>query len=65
MPALQQGYAAGVCAGAAAVEFRLYPGLDHLSLVARDSPFSSDLVAWARDRLAGIAVPPLACPERP
>jgi hypothetical protein len=39
------------------LDFRVYPGLDHLSLVAADSPLTPILVAWARDRLAGKPAP--------
>ena len=34
-------------------DFRTYPGLDHLSLVAADSPLTPTLVAWDQARLAG------------
>jgi pimeloyl-ACP methyl ester carboxylesterase len=35
------------------VDFRTYPGRDHLSVVAPDSPFIAKLVAWTRQRFAG------------
>lgn len=38
------------------LDFRDYPGLDHLSLVAADSPLTPALVAWAQARLAGNPV---------
>jgi pimeloyl-ACP methyl ester carboxylesterase len=35
------------------VDFQTYPGRDHLSVVAPDSPFIAKLVAWTRQRFAG------------
>lgn len=52
-PELQDGYVAARCAAGQAVDYRHYPGRDHLSLVAPDSPLIADLIAWTRDRFAG------------
>lgn len=51
--AIQDGYVAERCAKGQALDHRTYPGRDHLSLVAKDSPAGADLVAWTRDRFAG------------
>jgi hypothetical protein len=50
---MQRQWVAGRCAAGQQVDFRTYPGLDHLSLVAADSPLTPTLVAWAQARLAG------------
>jgi alpha-beta hydrolase superfamily lysophospholipase len=53
LPTMQRQWVAGRCAAGQQVDFRTYPGLDHLSLVAADSPLTPTLVAWAQARLAG------------
>ena len=54
LPGQQRRFVADWCAGGQAVDYREYPGLDHLSLVAADSPLTEELVAWTRDRVAGV-----------
>lgn len=53
LPAVQDSYVAARCAAGQPIDYRTYPGLDHLSLVALNSPLGADLVAWTRDRFAG------------
>jgi alpha-beta hydrolase superfamily lysophospholipase len=53
LPAVQTRWVARRCAAGQALEYRRYAGLDHLTLVAADSPFSADLVRWTEDRFAG------------
>lgn len=55
LPAIQRGYVGRVCARGQAVDYREYPGEDHLSLVAPGKPYSRDLLAWTRDRFRGVA----------
>ncbi|MCM0640925.1 lipase family protein [Cellulomonas wangsupingiae] len=50
----QDEYVAARCAAGYAVEHRAYDGLDHVALVEADSPLVPDLLAWTRDRLAGV-----------
>lgn len=62
-PDVQRGYVARACAQGRSLEYREYPGEDHLSLVASGKPYSRDLLAWTRDRFAGV--PDKAqCPQR-
>lgn len=49
---VQTGYAAGLCADGQTVDYRVYAGRDHLSLLRADSPLVADLVAWTRARFA-------------
>lgn len=53
LPAQQRAFVADRCAAGQPLDYREYAGLDHLSLVADDSPLVDELVAWTRDRLAG------------
>ncbi len=61
LPDVQSHWVARRCAAGQAVEYRRYPGLDHLSLVAPDAPFGADLVRWTEDRFAGRSAP-AGCP---
>jgi pimeloyl-ACP methyl ester carboxylesterase len=65
LPAIQLRWVERRCAQGEAIEFRRYPGRDHLSLVAADSPFSADLVAWTRSRFAGVPAPAHCAPQLP
>ena len=62
LPAIQRGYVGRVCAGGQAIDYREYPGEDHLSLVAPGKPYSRDLLAWTRDRFSGVSAPG-QCPQ--
>ena len=53
LPAMQRQWVAARCTAGQRLDFRSYPGLDHLSLVAADSPLTPGLGAWAQARLAG------------
>jgi alpha-beta hydrolase superfamily lysophospholipase len=55
LPAVQDSYVAARCAAGQPIDYRIYAGLDHLSLVAPSSPLGAELVAWTRDRLVGKA----------
>ncbi|NKG21169.1 lipase family protein [Paeniglutamicibacter terrestris] len=61
LPTMQEQWVAQRCAAGQAMEYREYPGLDHLPLVADDSPLINDLLAWAQDRLANKS-PINTCP---
>ncbi|MCF8571210.1 lipase family protein [Gordonia sp. HY002] len=52
-PQGQQRFAAAQCASGSTVEFSMYPGLDHLSIVAPDSPAVADLLSWTTGREKG------------
>jgi acetyl esterase/lipase len=53
LPEVQRRYAKARCMAGQQMDFRTYPDRDHVSLVARDSPLASQLIAWTRDRLEG------------
>lgn len=53
LPEIQASWVAQRCAAGQPIEFRRYPGRDHLSLVAEDSPLVRDLVDWTQARFAG------------
>jgi acetyl esterase/lipase len=61
LPAVQEAYVRGLCAAGNAVDYRLYPGQDHVSIVGPASPFVADLIAWTADRFAGRPAA-AACP---
>lgn len=53
-PDLQRDYVHRRCTQAGGtLTYRSYPGRDHLSLVAEDSPLIPDLVGWTAERIAG------------
>jgi hypothetical protein len=41
------------CATGTTVDYRTYPGLDHLALVAASSPLIPELISWTQDRFDG------------
>jgi alpha-beta hydrolase superfamily lysophospholipase/uncharacterized membrane protein HdeD (DUF308 family) len=51
--ALQRTYVGARCAAGQALDYREFPGLDHLPLVAANSPLVPRLEAWTIARLAG------------
>lgn len=61
LPTMQERFVAERCAAGQPLDFRMYPGRDHMPLVAPDSPLTGELVVWTRDRLAGAA-PTNSCP---
>jgi hypothetical protein len=48
---------AAQCAAGTVLDYRTYPGLGHVSLVAADSPAVSDLMSWTKDRFAAVPAP--------
>lgn len=53
LPQMQAGYVRERCRAGQALDYRTYAGRDHLSVVADDSPFVKDLLAWTEARFAG------------
>lgn len=51
---IQDAYARRECATGTRVDYRTYPGLDHVGILSGDSP---DLAQWSRDRLDGKPAP--------
>ncbi|GIG22049.1 hypothetical protein Cch01nite_27730 [Cellulomonas chitinilytica] len=58
LPGPQDAFVAQWCATGQAVDYRTYPGLDHVPIVESGSPFVPELVAWTEDRLAGRVATP-------
>lgn len=56
-PSIQARYVNRRCAAGQALDFRVYEGEDHLSIVAPYSRLMPDLLRWTRDRLAEVPVP--------
>lgn len=53
-PIVQAGYAKAQCAAGTNLDFRTYPGLDHVPLVTSpDSAAVPELLEWTADRFAG------------
>jgi alpha-beta hydrolase superfamily lysophospholipase len=61
-PTIQARFVATRCAAGQVIDYRAYPGRDHISLVALSSPLSDDIRAWTRDRIAGKPAPPTCTP---
>ena len=54
-PEAQRAYVAERCASGQAIDFRTYPGRDHMGVVTGDSPLLPELMSWTEDRFAGLA----------
>jgi len=52
---VQDGYVRQECATGTVVDYRVYPGRDHVGIFDGQSPLLPDLLQWSRDRLAGVA----------
>ena len=62
LPPVQERFARALCAKGQPLRYREYPGRDHLSVVAEDSPMLPELVRWTTRRFAGDPVT-TRCPE--
>lgn len=58
LPAVQAAWVKRRCAVGQPVEYRTYPGRDHVGVVAPDSPLIGDLLRWTDERFQGVAPPP-------
>lgn len=58
IPSVQADYVAARCADGQPIDYRTYPGLDHVPLVEPDSPLIGELFTWTQDRLDGTAPTP-------
>lgn len=54
-PKAQQAYVDERCASGQVIDYRTYPGRDHMGVVTGDSPLLPELLAWTKDRFAGKA----------
>jgi acetyl esterase/lipase len=50
---VQNAYVEQECATGTRVDYRTYPGLEHVGILVGNSPLLPDLMQWSRDRLAG------------
>jgi uncharacterized membrane protein HdeD (DUF308 family)/acetyl esterase/lipase len=57
LPNVQRAFAARLCAEGQPVEFRAYPGLDHVPLVQPGSPLIPYLLNWTAARFRGAPAP--------
>jgi uncharacterized membrane protein HdeD (DUF308 family)/alpha-beta hydrolase superfamily lysophospholipase len=62
LPDVQAAYVEARCDMGQLVDYRTYPGRDHVGVVAADSPLIPELLAWTRDRLDGLP-PEDSCPD--
>jgi hypothetical protein len=58
VPTMQDNYVTSRCAAGQPIDYRTYPGLDHIPLVEADSPLLPDLFAWTEARFDGQAYVP-------
>lgn len=54
---VQDAYVRQECATGTRVDYRTYPGRDHVGIFTGDSPLLPELMRWSRDRLAGVPAP--------
>jgi acetyl esterase/lipase len=57
-PVVQAAYVQARCEAGQAVDYRTYPGLDHVPLVQADSPLLPELFDWTEQRFAGAPFEP-------
>ena len=53
VPSAQDAYVKARCDAGQQVDYRTYPGRDHVPLVEPDSPAIRELIEWTKERLAG------------
>ncbi|MGB3697312.1 MAG: lipase family protein [Gordonia sp. (in: high G+C Gram-positive bacteria)] len=57
-PASQNAFTQAQCTVGSDLEYRTYPGLGHMGVVADGSPSAADLVTWTQARFAGAPPTP-------
>lgn len=57
-PQLQGDWVSARCQAGEEIDFRTFPGLGHMDLVAADSPLTPQIVQWTLDRWEGAAPTP-------
>lgn len=55
LPTAQAAYAGRLCDAGQRLDYRTYPGRDHVGVVGPESELIPDLVGWTRDRIDGEA----------
>jgi uncharacterized membrane protein HdeD (DUF308 family) len=61
LPTAQADFVNQRCTGGGTLEYRTYPGRDHVGLIAPGSPMIPDLLRWTQDRLDDRPAPS-TCP---
>lgn len=61
-PRVQAGFARDRCAAGEVIDYQLFEGEDHMSIVAADAPTVPVLINWTRARFEG-RVAPAICPK--
>ncbi len=51
---IQQRFVESRCAAGQPINLKMYPDLDHISLVSRGSPLGPDVIRWTRERFGGL-----------
>ncbi|HWJ96780.1 MAG TPA: lipase family protein, partial [Acidimicrobiales bacterium] len=62
VPSAQAAYVQRLCSAGQPVDFRTFPGLDHVPLVEADSPLIPQLLAWTEARFGGEPATPTCGP---
>lgn len=57
LPAVQSAFVRRLCRAGDHLEYRTYPGLDHVPLVEPASPLIPYLLNWTEDRFKGVPAP--------
>ena len=57
-PAIQHGWVQRRCDAGVPIDYRTFPGLGHVDLVAADSPLTPQLEQWTLDRWSGAPATP-------
>jgi uncharacterized membrane protein HdeD (DUF308 family)/pimeloyl-ACP methyl ester carboxylesterase len=57
LPTVQTTFARKLCSAGEKLEYRTYPGLDHVPLVQPNSPLIPYLLSWTENRFKGAAAP--------
>jgi len=58
VPSAQQAYVDELCSRGQALDYRTYPGRDHMGVVQGDSPLLPQLMEWTTERFAGASPTP-------
>jgi alpha-beta hydrolase superfamily lysophospholipase len=58
LPSVQADYVAARCEAGQAIDYRTYPGLDHVPLVEPDSALIPELFEWTQARFDGAEPTP-------
>jgi alpha-beta hydrolase superfamily lysophospholipase len=57
LPRVQTAFAQRLCQAGEKLEYRTYPGLDHVRLVEAHSPLIPYILSWTENRFTGAAAP--------